>query len=339
MLYRPLGRTGVDVSALCYGTMSFGGDADPAASRALYARCREAGINFFDCANTYGRGRAEELLGECIAGERDEVVITSKVGFPMRDGHNGSGLSRRNIVREVEASLRRLRTDRIDVYFAHRFDAGTPIEETLRAFDDLVRAGKILYPAVSNWPAWQVAKALGLCACHGWAPFAVMQPMYNLVKRQVEVELLPLAADAGLAVIPYSPLGGGLLTGKYGGATSALPAADPAAGDPSAPAGRLVANAMYRRRYADPAHWDTAARFAAFARAEGYAPAALAVAWVMHHPAVTAPIIGARSVAQLEDSLTAVAIPMTPDLRAAISALSPTPPIATDRSEEQETPA
>jgi aryl-alcohol dehydrogenase-like predicted oxidoreductase len=302
--------------------MSFGGDADEATAAALYARCRAAGINFFDSANTYGRGRAETILGRLIAHERDELVLTSKVGFPMRDGQNGAGLARRNIVREVEDSLQRLGTDRIDVYFAHRFDPDTPIEETLGAFDDLVRAGKILYPAVSNWPAWQVAKALGICAQRGWARFAVMQPMYNLTKRQAEVELLPLALSEGLGVIPYSPLGGGLLTGKYKGG------AQPEAG-------RLVENAMYRKRYGDAVHWETADKFAAFAAEGGYRPAALAVAWVMSHPAVTAPIIGARSVAQLEDSLAAVDIEMTPQLRAAVSALAVEPAVATDRSEER----
>jgi aryl-alcohol dehydrogenase-like predicted oxidoreductase len=302
--------------------MSFGGDADEATSAALYAKCREAGINFFDCANTYGRGGAETILGRLIAHERDEVVITTKVGFPMRDGQNGAGLARRNIVREVEASLRRLGTDRIDVYFAHRFDPDTPIEETLGALDDLVRAGKILYPAVSNWPAWQVAKALGICERQGWARFAVMQPMYNLTKRQVEVELLPLALSEGLGVIPYSPLGGGLLTGKYKGGVQPE-------------TGRLVENMMYRKRYGEAVHWETADRFAAFAAERGLRPAALAVAWAMSHPAVTAPIIGARSVAQLEESLGAVAIAMTPELRAEVTALSVEPPVATDRSEER----
>ena len=322
MQYRQLGRTGVTVSALCYGTMSFGGDADEATSGAMYARCREAGINFFDCANTYGRGRAEEILGRLMKGERDELVITTKVGFPMRDGKNGAGLARRNIVREVEDSLRRLGTDRIDVYFAHRFDPDTPIEETLGAFDDLVRAGKILYPAVSNWPAWQVAKALGICARQGWAKFAVMQPMYNLTKRQAEVELLPLAQSEGLGVIPYSPLGGGLLTGKYG--VGVRPES-----------GRLVENAQYQKRYGDDMHWETADRFKAYATERGYQPAALAVAWVMSHPGVTAPIIGARSVVQLEGSLAAVEIPMTAELRAEVSALSVEPAVATDRSEER----
>jgi aryl-alcohol dehydrogenase-like predicted oxidoreductase len=302
--------------------MSFGGDADEATSAALYARCRDAGINFFDCANTYGRGRSEEILGKLMKSERDEVVITTKIGFPMRDANNGAGLSRRNIVREVEDSLRRLGTDRIDVYFAHRFDPDTPIEETLGAFDDLVRAGKILYPAISNWPAWQVAKALGICERRGWAKLAVMQPMYNLTKRQAEVELLPMAQSENLGVIPYSPLGGGLLSGKYG--VGVRPEA-----------GRLVENAMYQKRYGDAVHWETADRFTAFAAEHGLHPAALAVAWVMSHPAITAPIIGARSVAQLEPSLASVQIDMTPELRAAVSALSVDPPVATDRSEER----
>ena len=322
MYYRPLGRTGVQVSALCFGAMSFGGDAAVATSTALYARCRDAGINFFDCANVYGRGRAEEILGQLMAGHRDALVITSKVGGRMREGANGDGLTRRHILYEVEDSLRRLQTDRIDIYFVHRFDTQTPMEETLAALDMLVQQGKILYPAVSNWAAWQIATALGLSARLEWAQFAVMQPMYNLVKRQAEVELLPLAAAAGLGVIPYSPLGGGLLTGKYG--VSQRPAA-----------GRLVENTMYQQRYGDEGHYAVAERFTAYARDHGYHPAALAVAWVMAHPAVTAPIIGARTVAQLEDSLAAVDLPMTATWRAEIAALSPAPPLATDRAEER----
>jgi aryl-alcohol dehydrogenase-like predicted oxidoreductase len=322
MQYRLLGQTGVTVSSLCFGTMSFGGDADEATSAALYARCRDAGINFFDCANVYGRGRAESLLGQFMAGHRDELVITSKVGFRMRDGINGEGLSRRHILREVEDSLRRLGTDRIDVYFCHRFDPATPIEETLAALDTLVQQGKILYPAVSNWAAWQIAKALGLSARNNWARFAVLQPMYNLTKRQAEVELLPLAASEGLGVIPYSPLGGGLLAGKYG--VGQRPES-----------GRLVENAIYQRRYGDEQHYVVAERFTEYARAHGQHPATLAVAWVMSHPAVTAPIIGARNLEQLEASLAAVEIEMTPAWRAEIAALSVEPAVATDRSEER----
>jgi aryl-alcohol dehydrogenase-like predicted oxidoreductase len=322
MHYRLLGQTGVTVSSLCFGTMSFGGDADEATSVALYARCRDAGINFFDCANVYGRGRSEELLGKFMAGHRDELVITSKVGFGMRDGINGSGLARRHILREVEESLRRLGTDRIDIYFCHRFDAATPMEETVAALDTLVQQGKILYPAVSNWAAWQIAKSLGLSALHGWARFAVMQPMYNLTKRQAEVELLPLAQAEQIGVIPYSPLGGGLLTGKYG--VGQRPAS-----------GRLVENTMYQKRYGDEMHYAVAERFTQHAQERGIHPATLAVAWVMSHPAVTAPIIGARNLEQLEASLAAAAVEMTPAWRAEISALSVDPAVATDRSEEK----
>ena len=324
MHYRLLGRTGVTVSSLCFGTMSFGGDADEVTSAALYARCRDAGINFFDCANVYGRGRAEEILGRLMAGHRDELVITSKVGGRMREGANGDGLTRRHILREAEDSLRRLQTDRIDVYFVHRFDESTPMAETLAALDTLVQQGKILYPAVSNWAAWQIATSLGLSALNHWARFAVLQPMYNLVKRQAEVELLPLAAAAGLGVIPYSPLGGGLLTGKYG--VGQRP-----------DAGRLVENAMYQKRYGDDLHYAVAERFTAYARARGQHPATLAVAWVMSHPAVTAPIIGARNLDQLTASLAAADVAMTPEWRAEITALTVEPAVATDRSEERMT--
>jgi aryl-alcohol dehydrogenase-like predicted oxidoreductase len=324
MEYKFLGSTGVKVSTLCFGTMSFGGDADEETSAAMFRRCREAGINFFDCANTYQNGRAEEILGRLIAGCRDELVITSKVYYPVDGELNARGASRRHMMRAVEASLRRLKTDVLDLYFIHHFDPQTPLEETLRALNDLVQQGKVLYPAASNFAAWQVAKALGISAKEGWAPFACIQPMYNLVKRQAEVELLPLAQSENLGVIPYSPLGGGLLTGKYG--LSRRPGS-----------GRLVENEMYQIRYG--ADWidDVAERFTSFARERGFEPASLAVAWVASHPAVTAPIIGARNVAQLEGSLQAIEITMTPELRAEISALSPEPPPATDRAEERVT--
>ncbi|HEY90152.1 MAG TPA: aldo/keto reductase [Thermoflexia bacterium] len=322
MEYRILGNTGVKVSELCLGTMSFGGDADKEASAALFRRCREVGINFFDCANVYQHGLAEEILGELIAGCRDEVVITSKAYFPMSAAPNARGATRYHLMRAVEASLRRLDTEVLDIYFIHHFDARTPLEETLRVLDDLVSQGKILYPAASNFAAWQVSKALGISAREGWAKFAVIQPMYNLVKRQAEVELFPMAQAEGLGVLPYSPLGGGLLTGKYG------PARRPETG-------RLVENKMYQVRYGDAGVYEVAARFTDFARLRGYDPVSLAVAWVGSHPAVTAPIIGARNTMQLEGSLKSVEIEMTPELRAEIAALSLAPPPATDRNEEQ----
>jgi aryl-alcohol dehydrogenase-like predicted oxidoreductase len=301
--------------------MSFGGDADDAASAAMYLRAREAGINFVDTADVYGRGRAEEILGGLIARERDELVIASKVHFPMGAGVNERGLSRRHVQLAVEGSLRRLCTDRLDLYFVHGFDEFTPMEETLRALDDLVHAGKILYPAVSNWAAWQIAKALGISAVEGLASFACVQPMYSLIKRQVEVEILPMAQAEGLGVISYSPLASGMLTGKYLG------------GRPEV--GRLLVNQVHIRRYADPGYLEVADRFVSHARSRGVHPASLAVAWVMAHPAITAPIIGARNVEQLEASLGALEIAMTPEWRAEIAALSPEPPPATDRSEEK----
>lgn len=288
----------------------------------MFHRCREAGINFFDCANVYSAGRAEEILGKLIADCRDELVITTKVGSTMGDGPNESGLSRRHITMAVEDSLRRLGTDRVDIYFFHKFDPDTPIEESLRAVDDLVHQGKILYPAVSNWAAWQIAKALGISAREGLARFECVQPMYNLAKRQAEVEILPLAQAEQLGVTPYSPLGGGLLTGKYG--VGQRPES-----------GRLVENKMYMKRYGLDQYYEIAERFAAHAQERSIHPATLAVAWVMSHPAVTASIIGARNVEQLEGSLAAVEVEMTDEWRAEISALSVEPPPATDRLEEK----
>jgi len=322
MEYRTLGRTGVQVSSLCFGTMSFGGDADEEMSAAMFLRCRDVGINFFDCANVYAGGRSEEILGKLIADCRDQIVLTSKVNFPTGDDINARGLSRRHIMLSVEASLRRLGTDRLDLYFVHSFDPRTPIEETLRAMDDLVHQGKVLYPAVSNWAAWQIAKALGISAREGLARFECIQPMYNLTKRQAEVEILPLAQAEQMGVISYSPLGGGLLTGKYG-----------AARRPER--GRLVENPLYMRRYGDPMYYEIAERFTAHAQERGVHPATLAIAWVMSHPAITAPIIGARNLEQLEGSLGALDVEMTPEWRAEISALSIEPPPATDRSEER----
>ena len=322
MEYRFFGGTGIKVSQLCFGTMSFGGDADEQTSAALYKRCRDAGINFFDCANVYSGGRAEEILGRLIAGSRSELILTSKEYFPTSNDINARGSSRKHIRDAVDASLKRLGTDYLDVYFMHRFDDFTPLPEVLRALDDLVRQGKILYPAASNFAAWQVAKALGISAAQGLARFECLQPMYNLVKRQAEVEILPMALSEKLAVIPYSPLGGGLLTGKYG--VGKRPEK-----------GRLIENKMYVTRYGAEENFQVAEAFTRFATEHGYHPASLAVAWVGGHPAVTAPIIGARNLEQLEDSLGSVDIPMTPDLYAEISALSPEPPPATDRNEEK----
>ena len=322
MEHRLLGRTGLRVSELCFGTMSFGDMADDATSAALYRRAREAGVDFFDCANVYSAGRAEEILGRLAMGERDRLVLTTKVGFPAGEGPNDRGLSRRHIVQSVEASLRRLGTDRVEILFVHTWDPATPIEETLRALDFVVRQGKVLHLGVSNWAAWQIATALGASRHEALAAFACVQPMYSLVKRQAETEILPLARALGLGIVTYSPLGGGLLSGKYG-----------AQRRPER--GRLIENRMYAARYAESAYYGAADAFHGVAREVGVHPATLAVAWVKANPAVTAPILGARSVEQLEPSLAAAEFAMTDELYARISSLTPTPPPATDRSEEQ----
>ncbi len=319
MKYKPMGRSGVSVSELCFGTMSFGGDADEATAAAMYKACRDAGINFFDTANEYSKGRSEEILGRLMKGHRDDLVITTKVFNQIRDDVNARGGSRRHIAQAVELCLKRLQTDRIDVLFMHRFDPMTPIEETMRALEDLVRAGKVIYPAVSNWSAWQAQRAVDIQERMGWSRLQLTQPMYNLVKRQAEVEILPMAEANGIGVIPYSPGAAGLLSGKYFSGSNS---------------GRLKSNKMYEARYGDEWMVEVAEKYVGFCKQRGLHPVSTAIAWVGSHPAVTAPIIGARNVEQLKDSLAAADVKMTAELRAEISALSRTPAPATDRSEE-----
>ena len=314
-----LGRTGIQVSQLCFGTMSFGGDADEATSASMYKAVRDAGINFFDTANEYNKGRSEEILGRLAKDHRDDLVISTKCFNKTGPDVNAGGANRRHVVQAVEASLRRLQTDRIDVLFLHRFDPVTPIDEMMRGLEDLVRSGKVIYPAVSNWSAWQTQRAVDIQERNDWARLQVIQPMYNLVKRQAEVELLPMAAANGIGVIPYSPAAAGLLSGKYSGQAS----------------GRLKTNKMYEARYGEEWAFETAEKYVALCQQKGLHPVSAAIAWVGAHPAITAPIIGARNLDQLKDSLASVKVDMTPELRAEIAALSRTPPPATDRLEEQ----
>ena len=324
MEYRTIGKTGVKVSPLCFGTMSFGGIADENMSRKMFKAARDRGINFFDSADVYNEGRSEELLGKFMQEHkcRDQLVITSKVYGKTAEDINAKGLSRRHIKLGVEQSLKRLKTDWIDFYFVHSFDSKTDMLQTLKAMDDLVKEGKILYPAVSNWAAWQIEKALGISRQESLARFEMIQPMYNLAKRQAEVEILPMAAAENMGVISYSPLGGGLLTGKYGK-------------DKRPDKGRLVEREDYATRYGLKQYYQIAEDFSNQARAKGVDPASLAVAWVESNPAITAPIIGARNLKQLEGSLGALDIEMTEEWRKEITDLSITPPPATDRLEEQ----
>lgn len=320
MQYKPLGKTGIQVSELCFGTMSFGGRADKATSKEMYRACRDRGINFFDSANVYQKGVAEEYLGEFIRDERHDVVITTKGGSKMGDAPNESGSGRKHLVQSLHQSLRRLQTDYIDLYFIHRYDPLTPLEEVLRTLDDFVSQGKVLSVGLSNYAAWQIATMLGIGKMHSLTSIHCIQPMYNITKRQVEVEMLPLALEENLAVISYSPLGGGLLTGRYG--------------EGSKPFGRLVENKHYQVRYGGEFYKKVATDFSALAKERGVSPVSLAVAWAASNPVITAPIIGAADVRQLRDSLASLEITIDEQLKEKIDAISPPPPPATDRSEE-----
>jgi aryl-alcohol dehydrogenase-like predicted oxidoreductase len=315
MRYRYFGRTGVQVSEVCLGTMTFGKEADEKTSVAMMNRAVEAGVNFFDTANMYNKGVSEEIIGRWIGPHRGEIILATKVYFPMGPGPNERGSSRRHIVRAVEDCLGRLQTDWLDVLYLHHWDENTALEQTLSTLTTLVEQGKVLYCGVSNFSAWQTMKAVATAQANDFAPIACIQPMYNLVKRQAEVEILPMAASENLAVCPYSPLAAGLLTGKYQRGES----------------GRIKVNPMYAERYRNPVYMETAADFVAYALTKGRSPSALANAWVVSHPAVTSTIIGARNVDQLDDALGCVDIDLTSEQRAEITALSIDPPLATDR--------
>ncbi|MDP5218937.1 aldo/keto reductase [Ruegeria sp. 2205SS24-7] len=322
MQYKPLGRTGLKVSQLCFGTMSFGGDASVEQSEAMFNACVDEGINFFDCADAYSLGRAEEILGDLIQGKREKLVITSKCFVPMSDEVISGGANRRHIISAVEASLKRLKTDWLDVLFMHRWDNFVPLEETLRALEKLVSDGKVNYLGASNYAAWQIAKGLGISEKNGWSRFDVIQPMYSLVKRQAEVEIFPLARAENLGVLTYSPVGGGLLSGKYSrGARQEE--------------GRITQNKEYEKRYREDWVYEVAEEFTEIATENDVHPVTLAVSWVAANPAVSCPIIGARNIEQLRPSLDAAKWTISPELYAAVSNISRTPPPATDRLEEQ----
>lgn len=322
MRYRRLGSTGIRVSELALGTMHFGGPTPENEAAAMVKDCLEAGINHFDTANVYCGGRSEEILGRLLAPVRDDVIIATKCGMPVGKGLNDHGTSARHIRQAVADSLRRLGTDRIDLLYLHRFDNRPSMEETLRGLDRAVSAGQVLHVGLSNWAAWQIALALGRAALHEVVSPVAIQPMYNLAKRQAEVEILPLAAHAGLAVFTYSPLGGGLFTGRY----------TPESADAE---GRLSVDDRYRTRYGDDRHFAAAAQVSDIAAELGLHPSTLAMAWVSSHPAVTAPLIGARNRQQLALALASADLELGADVRARLSDVTPTPPPAHDRSEEQ----
>jgi aryl-alcohol dehydrogenase-like predicted oxidoreductase len=296
MEYRRLGSTGTRVSELCLGTMTFGNEADEATSRALIDRFVDAGGNFVDTADVYNDGASEEITGRALASRRDEMVLATKVRFPTGPGPNDRGASRRHIRMGVEASLRRLGTEWIDLYQIHCWDASTPIEETVSTLDDLVHEGKIRYAGASNYTAWQLAKSLGLAALRGWEPFASLQPEYSLITRDIERELLPLCREEGLAVLPWSPLAGGVLTGKYREGED-FPKGT-RGGDTEEPI-------TFTYRLHERA-WGTVDAVRKVAEEADKTLSQVALNWVLHRPGVTAPIIGARDMTQLEENLGAV---------------------------------
>jgi aryl-alcohol dehydrogenase-like predicted oxidoreductase len=299
-----LGRTGLPVSRLCLGTMTFGLQCDEPASRAILDRAAAGGITFLDTADVYPLGgtpetvgRTEEILGRWLAGRRHEFIVATKCSGATGGRSWDRGLSRKHVLDAIDASLRRLRTDYVDLYQAHHPDPETPMDETLRAFDDVVRAGKARYVGCSNYPAWQTARALGRSDVLGLARFESVQPRYNLLFRQIERELLPLCAVEGLAVIPYNPLAGGFLSGKHRRDAGPTPGTRFTLG---------TAARRYQQRYWREPEFETVEALRGLAAEAGMSMVQLALAWVLAHPAVTAPIVGASRPAQLDDALAAV---------------------------------
>lgn len=303
MDYINLGKAGLKVSRLCLGTMTYGSSKwrdwvlDEGASRPFFKRALEAGINFFDCADMYSLGASEEVVGRALKefATRDQVVIATKVFYGMGDAPNDKGLSRKHIMDSIDASLSRLGTDYVDLYQIHRWDDETPIEETLEALHDVVKAGKARYIGASSMYAWQFAKALYLADCSGWTRFVSMQNHYNLIYREEEREMLPLCRDQGIAVIPYSPLARGFLAGarKRDGAGKTV---------------RAKSEDWAREMYSQDDNFDVLDRAVELAQRRGVKQAQIALAWMLHKPDVTAPIIGATKLRNLDEAVAALDI-------------------------------
>lgn len=311
MRYTTLGRTGMTVSRLALGCMSYGDPGwrpwvlDEAAAKPFFQKAIEAGINFFDTADMYSVGRSEEVTGRWLRefGKRDELVIATKVFFPMTSGPNMGGLSRKHIVQACEASLNRLGIDAIDLYQIHRLDPATPFDETLAALDSLVQSGKVRYVGASSMFAWQLMKMLSVSERNGWARFVCMQDHYNLLYREEEREVLPLCASEGLGVIPWSPLARGRLARASDDATS-----------------RDASDDYTRKLYDQPGDAEVVAANRALAAARGVSPAVTALAWLLSRPAVTAPIIGATKLAHLDTALAALDVTLSDAEIAALEA-------------------
>jgi len=312
MDYRTLGRTGVKVSPLCLGAMMFGAPTSEQDSIAIVERALEAGINFFDVADGYNNGEAERILGRALKGRRDRVVLATKFGVSMGEGPNDVGASRYHLMHALHASLRRLDTDCIDVYYIHKFDYATPLEETLRALDDCVRAGKVRYIACSNFYAWRLVEGLDISRSRGLTQFACVQPLYNIVNRDPELELLPACVQNGLGVVSYSPLARGVLSGKY------APGAAPPEGSRAARGDKRIQQTELREE-----SFAVAQALRPLAERHGKTLSQFALAWVLANRAISAAIIGPRTLAQLEDNLGGIGWALAPEDEKAVDALVP----------------
>ena len=294
MEYRLLAGTDLRVSRICFGTMTFGSQVDGDSACKMVDRCLDEGVSFFDTANSYNKGRSEEILGRILKGRRHQVIVASKVFNKMGDGPDESGLSRAAINKAIDASLSRLNTDYLDIYYLHQPDSNAPIEETLETMHRLVQQGKVRYPATSNYSAWQMCRIFWLCYKNGWRPPWIAQPMYNLLARGIEQEYLPFTRGFGISSFVYNPLAGGLLTGKH------RPQAGPAAGT------RFDGNQMYLNRYWHEEAFQAVEELAKIAAGCGRTLVELALVWVQQQPGVDGVILGASRMEQLEENLRAV---------------------------------
>jgi len=321
MQHVKFGRTGLSVSRLCLGTMTFGGQCDEERSHAILDAAAEAGIDFLDTANVYPMGggpatagRTEEIVGAWLKGKRHRFILATKCAGQVGTQPWDRGMSRKHILDAIDASLRRLGTDYVDLYQLHNFDAATPIDEALEALDTVVRQGKARYIGVSNWPAWRIARALGRTEARQLSRIDSVQPRYNLLFRAFERDLLPLCREEGIAVIPYNPMAGGLLSGKHDGA--APPMADTRFS-------LRGGGARYQARYWHEQEFATIEALRGVAREAGMSMATLAIAWVLSDPAITAPIVGATRPEQLADSLAAAERGgLPPDLKATLDEMT-----------------
>ena len=316
MEYVRLGKTGLRVSNTCLGAMTYGSPQwrdwvlAEDESRPIIKRALELGINFFDSADMYSLGASEEVLGRAIKdfAQRKDVIIATKVYWPIGPGPNDRGLSRKHILDSIDASLRRLGTDYVDLYYIHRWDYETPIEETLETLDDLVRMGKVRYLGASSMHAWQLMKALGLADRHGWSRFVVMQNHYNLIHREEEREMMPLCREEGIGVVPWSPLARGFLAGNRKRGERGVTTRD-------------ASDQMAHDYYFQDTDFDILERVVGLAGEKGVKPAQIALAWLLHQPGVTAPVIGASNTSHLEDAVDALDVSLSPEECASLEEL------------------